>query len=321
MQDCNLNDIDIEIPEKYINVVGNYINFLHDKPTLIDKPKKLLLCFLMSSYFDDSIYFKYLINETYKIWTIFKPYISNLPFDLQREFYLYIPHEFVPIDFIEKPTFYEQWLEINKNNLITLDGKSEYIINVKYYGNGQIKQAYNYIIRKENRCYNEYKDNIRINTIELCGKMIRHGLGKDYYDNGQIEQEVYCENDMQQGLTRGWYDDGSLHFEGNFKDNQRYGPWKSWHKNGQLKWQSNHINDDKLEGSYKEWYDNGIVNLEGIYINGKRSGLWKCWNENGKLNWEINYKNGDADGTYKVWHNNGQIKLRGELVNGKKMDY
>lgn len=99
----------INIPEKYWSVAGNYINFLHDKPTTITDPVKLQLCFNMSNYFLDNKYFQYLVLQAYSIWDEFLPYIHDLPSEVQYNIYLDTPYEYLSHWFLNIIIFIKQW--------------------------------------------------------------------------------------------------------------------------------------------------------------------------------------------------------------------
>jgi hypothetical protein len=112
------NDITIDVPDKYYSIIGNYINYLQGKPTTITTVSKLSKCFNMASYFDDREYFQYLMQQTFNDWTNLSPVIYNETNEgVQREMFLYTPITLVPKEYMDTPTFFKDWLSINKNKL------------------------------------------------------------------------------------------------------------------------------------------------------------------------------------------------------------
>jgi len=116
-----------------------YFNFLthHDAHTHIKQVNILLMCFNMESFFDDDTFLKYLITEThiyiyiYPVWNEFYSHIGELPDE--REMYLYTPYQFVPDTYMNKPSFFNQWISINQNKNIILNNYEVYHTVVTYY--------------------------------------------------------------------------------------------------------------------------------------------------------------------------------------------
>lgn len=132
MKDLATADVEIPVPEKYNKVIGNYINFLHNRPTEIRADKqKLLDCFLMSTYYLDVEYFKYLIDQLLLHWPENSGNYSRLLIELKDKgrkniTYLYLLHDInthlplnlIATDVIVDAKFIKEWLAINcdKNN-------------------------------------------------------------------------------------------------------------------------------------------------------------------------------------------------------------
>lgn len=107
------DDIIIIIPNKYLNAIDNYIDFLngHEQP-IYDKDK-MKLYLDMYSYFVDEEYFKYLIRELFKHWDqMYKMIYNEIPTRHQWDIFLNLnfPREYVPHSLLNNETFLYEWL-------------------------------------------------------------------------------------------------------------------------------------------------------------------------------------------------------------------
>jgi len=145
------NDILIDVPEKFTSTVTDknipvftfYYTFLLGTPLHINDTKTLCLCFNMQSYFDDDAFFVYVMKEAYNLWFMFYRFISIL--SNERLIYLNSPYEYVPSHYMNEPSFFKEWLEINKSIQIVLNGNEVYYTKVDYYNNQALnKKLENY---------------------------------------------------------------------------------------------------------------------------------------------------------------------------------
>ena len=277
-------NIVIVIPYEYSDVIGNYIDYLTGEPGKITTVGELKHCFEMETLFDNKHYFVYLMSQAYNIWNEFYPLIASFPEDKQKEIYLHTPYEFVPNDLISKQLFFDAWLEINKNTIVTLNGNEQFHTDFKYYPNSGTKTCDIY------------------HTVN--GKKVGHGWFRAWYSNGSsTEGKLF--NGIRQGLWMTWYDNDRLASEDEYDNDHNNGLSKAWYKNGKLSYEGKYVNDKK-QGLWKFWFENGQPFLEGMYINDKQEGKWKMWHSTGELESETEYVNGNKQGLEIGWNKNGQ---------------
>jgi len=117
----NVNDVTIVVPTAYTSVFNIYSNFLdYNELQYVDNDSKqcvltvdtLLLCFNMESFFIDYMFFNYLICKSYSVWNDFHPHIHALPDS--KTVYLHCSHKFIPVEYINDPTFFNMWIDINQ---------------------------------------------------------------------------------------------------------------------------------------------------------------------------------------------------------------
>jgi len=149
--DLGQDDVDIFVPPRYTPVTDYYVDFItkisYDKKGEVTYPINLLtisdinvlfLCFFMDIFFGDSVFFPYLMKQAYGIWHGFYPTISLLPDE--RLIYLYTPYELIPDEYMNRESFFREWLQINANTAITLNGNNLYHTDVTYYSSGRVKE-------------------------------------------------------------------------------------------------------------------------------------------------------------------------------------
>jgi hypothetical protein len=126
-------DYVFSFPDKYHDVVDIYINYVRAEPPVITDIDDIRKCLDISTYLDDPKFFVYLMQQILNNWNNLKVavYEQTNP-DIQREMYLHCPYEFVPETYMGKPTFSREWLEINKNRDVEVNGDELYHTVVKY---------------------------------------------------------------------------------------------------------------------------------------------------------------------------------------------
>ena len=246
LADLQQDDIELEIPPQYWSVIDIYLEFIgkiyfddegkvvypNDLPVISDI-KTLLLCFDMESFFADHAFFIYLMGEAYTLWSEFFPRIRTLPDE--RLAYLYSPYEFVPEEYRQRPAFFKEWLSINANKEIVLNGDEVYHTFISYYDDN---------LQRQFKHWRTCKD----------GKL--DGIWEAWYENGQLEYQRNYKNGKQDGLYEEWYEDGQLRYRHNYKDGKQDGVREAWYENGQPEYQHNY-KDDQQDGLQKGWYADG----------------------------------------------------------------
>jgi len=227
-------DVVITIPKQYNTAVVNvYTDFLHNNNVSIANVKILLQCFYLESFMVDNMFFIYLMSQAYKIWDEFYPCVNNTPND--RLVYLYCPYEFIPSKYMDDPHFYKEWLQINKNKIVTLVRKSfdvvtsltsnyneEYYTDVKYHNNGQMMSF---------DVYHLVDDKI------VGGKLL-----KTWYNNGSIKiiETTFIETTFIDKTDKHkwkqtqemWFKNGGRAHIYNFVDGKQHGIQEIWYSDG-----------------------------------------------------------------------------------------
>ena len=250
--DLGQDDVDIFVPSRYAPVIDYYLDFIHkisyDKEgeviypaslPIIDNTNDLFLCFFMETFFGDSTFFSYLMRQAYGIWHEFYPIISLLPDE--RLIYLYTPYELVPDEYMDRESFFKEWLQINANTATILNGNDLYRTAVTYYPSGRVKELKarhaiegTKISSHEERWYDnpkrqaEYRDNYKDGKLD--------GLQEYWYANGQARYRHNYKDGKWDGLWERWYAGGQREYRQNYKDGKRDGLWEAWYENGQLEY-------------------------------------------------------------------------------------
>ena len=272
--DLGREDIDVDIPSRYWPVVDVYLDLIHkishdekgqvvylDDPPIIDDINILFLCFFMETFFVDTSFFIYLMKQAYGIWNEFYPNIKLLPDE--RSIYLHTPYEFVPKTYMDRESFFNEWLGINANKDAVLCQQSTeiYHTDVKYYPSKQVKElkVYHTISGEkigflhERGWYEasmpsdasvcadtEHKEQLKHQCNYKDGK--EDGLQEAWYANGQLQYRVNYKDGEADGLQEAWYSNpspkgGQLWYRRNFKDGMLDGLWEGWHEDGRPKYQ------------------------------------------------------------------------------------
>jgi len=336
--------VNITIADKYVAVIDNYINFLKDvKSDPITDKQYMKLCFSLYTYFDDGVYFKYLLQQLFDNWSHLSEmlyYDINNNSDIKQLQWLLFPHcpyHFLPkYGYIDNSEFMDKWQKTVNSN-ICVNGNERYINklskcvrNIFHTINGKSVGAG----RKTT-----YYESGRICSIIECqndknGKKL-HGVTKFWYDTQReiddqqnLKEECYYDNDKKCGVERKWNLDtqtGQHHLvlENYYVDDKLHGVSKAYydtdndHNGGRygLKYEYNYVNGCK-HGLCKEWYNNttNSPRNETYYVNDKKCGLYKAWDGHGNcsLTFEGQYLDNKKHGWWKLWHNNNIHSLRSE---------
>ena len=288
--DLGQQDVDITVPSRYLPVIDYYLDFIdkvsHDEKgevvypddlLIIDGVNDLFLCSSMETFFGDNAFFVYLMDQAYSIWNEFYPIISLLPDE--RLIYLYTPYEFVPEKYMDRESFFKEWLHVNANKNIVLNSNEIYHTDVKYYDNGRIKELKIYL------------------TID--GQKVGFSHEKTWYDSpsskeGQPRYQCNYKDGQLDGLLEIWYEDaeGQLEYRENYKDGKRDGLSENWYENGQPKYRWIY-KDGEHDGLHERWYRNGQLQYQENYKDGKEDGLWEGWRESGQLSYQEVYDMGE----------------------------
>ena len=309
------------MPDRYYPVAGNYINFLNGKPTEITTASKLAACFDMESYFEDDAYFQYLLRQMFDYWSSFGSEFlyGNLSPDIRRSVLLWCPYDFVPIEYIDNPTFFREWLINNENNEISVDQKLSafnsdtnnkingklYYTLVKRYSDGHVKEMTSYHTERD---------------IEIGYKTV-----VEYNDNGIISSEsVYYDRVLKDGIEKEWYPLGNLRSQTRKVNGKLDGEQLIWNNNNlhQLISSTNYV-DGKLDGPTVVYYTDGRKKSETNYRYGRKDGISRFWysitNQNiYYVEEEEHYEDGVLSGEFKKWYDQDQPEVEGQYSHGEK---
>jgi len=282
LSDLKSESIDIIVPSEYSSVIYLYLYFTHkisyDEKGQVTYPKSLPVisdadtlfsCFFMEAFFADDAFFSYLMKQAYGIWSEFYPDIKLLPDE--RLVYLYTPYELVPKKYMDKESFFREWLSINANEDITLNGNRVYHTDVKYYPNKQIEKLDVY--------------------LTINGEKVGFSHEETWYANGQPQYRTNYKDGEEDGLQKGWYENGQLQYRHIYKDDEEDGLWEGWYANGQPQYRTNY-KDGEEDGLWEGWYANGQPQYRTNYKDGEEDGLWEGWYANGQPKYVQEYRMG-----------------------------
>jgi len=241
----------IVIPEKYSDVIGNYVYFTHGELKPIYDTDYMIKCFDMLTYFDDDGYFMYLVNELLNSWTSLSTILDDINSNLRFDIYLHCPYDVIPRKYLNNASFFYAWIDINKNTYVTLNGN---------------EQHYKKYVTNDN------DNNILILYHTTNGAEIGLRTEITFYDNKQLRAIAHYVNFKRQGFQRVWYKN----------------PHVTSDDNKQLSYKlkaEQYCEYDLVQGFSRRWYDNPQHSLkqEFYYENGELRGMQKSWDEHGNL--------------------------------------
>jgi len=275
----------IPFPQVDMITAWNYIRFLKYpmNPETITDVNRIRSCFVMETYFVDSKYFEYLMQQTFNNWNVLSTVVYDEPNpDIQRRMLLLCPYEFIRELYISRPTFFKQWLQHNINTKIVVNGSETYHTEIDTYGNGIIGYLYVY-------------HTINEQTVGFSQETRFYPSG-----NAQWQQQYF--NDKKQGIWRQWYDDerNTIREQHECVDNELHGMNIKWYDNTNhtMMCEVQYLNGGK-HGIYKAYYDDDRQTLwyQGQYSGDIKQGIWKYWynNELHTLSEEVIYRNGEIE--------------------------
>ena len=330
----NGDPIPIPIPSKFEQAISNYKSFLFgDKPS-IDNAYLLLECFKFANYLEDNNYFNYLLTHLFEMWSevSFIVYGDDISNQLRYDILQHCPFDFLPQKFRNDNVFIGQWLELNQNKTVIVNGNTMYHIN-------EIDNINEFLIPTSSQevnliSYHVVCDQGRRNILKyiwckditqtkqdftpLINLVIndkRQGPWKEWYTshNRQLKSKGYYDNDKKHGLWEEWYNNGHYQRKGFYDHNDSHGLWEIWYNTGHIYCKIYFVNGKK-EGLCESWHNNGKLESKGYYINSDKHGLWEEWYDNGQLENQGAYKRGGKEGLWKFFDRNGKTHQQIQLL-------
>ena len=208
----------------------------------------------------DDNFFDYLIDKLYDSWSEFHHIISELHDELKRQIYLTVPFVFVPENYQDDNMFFNQWIAINNNKHIILDGKYSY--HNKYYGTKD-GNWYTFVSH-----YKLVTDNYTV-----------YGIGREWMRNpdtgtlAMIWNYKYNKQEYKHGKQQRWYLDGTLKEEMYYNDGIITGECKGYYPSGLPKHLYHYNNQGDTIGVFKQWSSDGTLKDDLIIDDNNRHKL------------------------------------------------
>jgi len=286
-------NIVIDVPNKYTHVFRTYLSVLvcgmANNSVFDNNIDYLITCFDMESYFVDDNFFEYLIEQIRNEWNNIYKYINTMP--NARSIYLHLPYDFIPDIYINNLHFFNEWISLNENKVISCNRyKDEYMTVTSYYDD----------------------DDVDHDNSEQLEKLYVHHI-----TNGVISSGF--------SLEQKWYKSGGVMQIHRFHDKLQHGAQESWYEsnsgirgqNGHRKSKHNYSYGMK-NGCSETWYDNGNRESEHNYSYGRENGQKIGWYKNGNLLYEYTMSSGHQRGIQKEYHSNGKLKCQYHIFNEVK---
>jgi len=343
LEDTQSNNVTITVPVVYTSVFNYYFDFLNSIPIIINDVNTLLLCFKLESFFADNDFFTYLIPAAHMLWKDFYPHINELPDP--RLMYLHAPYEFLPDAYIKRSTFFNEWIRLNQNKQITVNGDEMYYTWITTISKSLVEIDSDHVTREVDGLYTKYglKDvwytdiNNQIKQLEsqyrykstrdgytLGTKRYfthRDGLQQGCYKNRQLKYQEHYARGKKHGLQRAWYVDengseshhgGKLKYQVNIDSRTGFIMCETNFESGQLMSRNNYIDMISLDYIPQNLRDEA-EKIE-IYIDpmdksvyGARHCLNQRWHINEQLEDQDNYVYGKLDGIQRTWSSDGHL--------------
>jgi len=202
-----------------------------NRQSVIVDPDVMIDCLRIYSVTGDNNYFKYLVTQLYKFWTLLSP-VLYLPNDVDDnvkwDLYLHTPHLLLPKPYINNSKFFDVWLELNLNKEIVINGDQKFIykstktagktgITTRYVGvnNKLTVSKINISNMQYTSCNNKNQGQFVVskNGSPVAEMMYINGLrcgpSTAYIDN-KVSTQFYYLDDLQQGNELTFYDSGRV---------------------------------------------------------------------------------------------------------------
>lgn len=313
---CDTNSENIIFPENYESSIINYITFLQDNSCYEHVTREQLKDHFHFYYYnDDKNYFKYLISWFHKLWPCY--WIFEINIYLQREIWLHMPYQLLPLEYSINKVFVNEWGNISSNKSITINNSETYHHNIEEILDCKcitlFKTIWGLRFGKVEE-YFYYKSG-EIKTYETFLEWQKHGRHISFYENGNVESEVDYHLDMKHGITNNYYTDNRLSISGYYLQNKKTGLWTWYHVNGQIEKTVNY-KDDLEDGYSVEFTQDGEKICNGNYECGLKHGLWTYYHADGVIPYiEEYYVEGEKHGNYKCYYESGNLEIHGQYEN------
>jgi len=265
-------DIEIVIPDKYFDVIDNYIAFLRGKQEPITPVTKahlqpgfsriaydwgsnsvmgtmkasndvshavegnkpyLQLCFIMCTYFIDDNYLQYLLEQLFNNWWYYNTMVyDDIGPELQWDILVHCPHDFIPDNYNENAKFMDEWLVTNHNKVVHVNNNKVYYINF---------ESTNDVI----------DDDSIIKTISnyhtVNGVKQGQALVTTVYNNGHklFASGTYF-NDQKNRVWTTMYDNGQRESVGQYIKGKKHGIWDEYNKHGENTFSGTYMHGEKI---------------------------------------------------------------------------
>ena len=242
-------DVELDVKPEFTEAFHFYTDFLLGHKSIITSAEELLQCLAIEDYYEDKEFLIYLVYQAYKFWSIIFPYLPD-----DDEVWLRTPYELVPSNLRNQEKFFNDWLAINANKEVVLDGNRVYHTDLTYYDAD----------KRQKKVVDIY------HTVN--GVRVGYSLKVGWYDSGQAQYRHSYKDGKPDGLQEGWYTNGQAMYRRNYKDGKKDGLHESWYADGQL-WYRDNYKDGKPDGLQESWYADGRSEYRLYFKDGKPSGL------------------------------------------------
>jgi len=284
-----LDDIEesiiILIPDRFRSVFDNYRDFLFGIKLFIDNDNVILNCFKLANYLQDDVYFEYVLTQMFDNWSDMSYIINgdNISSQLRYDIVLHIPYDWLPKSYLDDDIFVAQWLELNQNKNVIIDGNKIYHINEIVHTNP-----------KSN-------DPQGVNLISY------HTTDNDVYHQYTIQYDRYCQT-KRNVYSYIWCKD-ALRVEKQLPplinlmvNGVKQGIWYEQHRGVKITGRGVY-SDGKKQGLWEQWFDNGQLQFKGYYDFGLEIGTRETFNMDGTLRDTIVHENVTDHGHHVIVDN------------------
>lgn len=248
----------------------------------------MLLALSLASYLLDQGYLAYLMSQVRLVWSSLSNQVEKQLADVKRDIYLHLPYQLVPEEYMEVTDFFKDWLAVNANTTMLVDGKV-YQTRVQYPDQTTNKLSklseYNcpndvVIFINDHIAFHRYvktifcQDDKILVRIPLLGYE-RHGDYSETYSNISLDNKPTV-------IVKGSYQQGS-----------KTGIWQYRYADYATRPKARGLYDNGLrQGVWEMWvnYDKSPV-YGGLYVNGQEHGQWSHYS-NSNVKYIANFDHG-----------------------------
>jgi len=273
---------------------SSYAGQVTDRTTMLD-------CLIIYSLVGDSNFFKFLLQQLFRRWTLLSPvlYDERLPREIKWETWLHCPYQLLPEAWLQDGTFVKMWITRTDNKKIRLNGNElfeyEKKITIRDESNNDERE-----VNDDEREVNDDEREVNDDEREVNDK-------RDIkYHNSKTGENIEIEDSATRQGDKLRYHEIYSYFNGKSHGHQI----RDLHDRNRVE----HSNYIKHQSNGPNGYvENGILDQDSYLVDGKIHGQSRVYYPDGQLDRLTTWVAGVRDGPHLKWYNDAHHTLKAKV--------